>query len=83
MRLRKFFVYLEVSVKAVKGTRTLFLTTLSKVGSLDMDLVQVFGAGDSNLKNYQWLNLVVRRNEDTWSLQKIGGLGLMNITSGT
>lgn len=61
---------LEVSVK---GTRTLFLTTImrsispSKVGSLDTNLVRVFGVGDSNLKNYQWLNLVVRRNKDTWS----------------
>ena len=67
--IEKILRILEVSVK---GTRTLFLTTImrfispSKIGSLDMNLVRVFGVGDSNLRNHQWLNLVIRRTEDNW-----------------
>ena len=68
--IEKILRILEVSVK---GTRKLFLTAImrfispSKVGSLDTDLVRVFGAGDSIVLNdHQWLDLVVRRTEDTW-----------------
>ena len=47
---------LNILEASIKGTRTLFLTTImrfiapSKVGSLDANLVRVFGVGDSNLK---------------------------------
>lgn len=65
----KIIRILEVSVK---GTRKLFLTTImrfispSRMGSLDTNLVRVFGVGDPNLQSLQLLNLVVRRTEDTW-----------------
>lgn len=59
--------------ESVKGTGPLFLTTImrftspSRVGSLDTNLVRLFGVGDSILSQNHWLNLFVRRNKDTWS----------------
>ena len=67
--IKRILHMLEVSVK---GTRTLFLTTImrfispSKMGSLDANLVRVFGIGDSNLTSPKWLNLAVRRSEGIW-----------------
>lgn len=67
--IEKILRILEVTIK---GTRTLFLTTImrfispSMMGLLDANLVRVFGVGDSNLKNQKWLNLCVRKTEDTW-----------------
>ena len=67
--IKRIFHMLEVSVK---GTKTLFLTTImrfispSKTGSLDANMVRVFGIGDSNLTSPKWLNLAVRRSEGTW-----------------
>jgi len=67
--IEKILRLLEVSVK---GTRTLFLTTImrfispSRMGLLDANLVRAFGVGDSNINSPKWLNLAVRKTEDSW-----------------
>ena len=67
--IEKILRILEVTIK---GTRTLFLTTImrfispSKMGLLDANLVRVFGVGDSNIKSPKWLSLAVRKTEGSW-----------------